>query len=81
VIPDEPVRGRTPPPWFRALNGMERYRAFSRGLVQNWPISGARAIGLLLGAKLATVGWAVTRLSRRLDAAGDRVAAVRSRLR
>jgi uncharacterized membrane protein HdeD (DUF308 family) len=47
----------------------------------NWPISGARAIGLLLGAKLATVGWAVTRVSHRLDAAGDRVAAVRSRLR
>ena len=47
----------------------------------NWPISGARAIGLLLGAKLAATGWAVARVSRRLDAAGDRVAAVKARFR
>jgi len=38
VIPDEPVRGRTPPPWFRALSGTERYRAFSRGLVPSPPM-------------------------------------------
>jgi class 3 adenylate cyclase len=38
VIPDEPVRGRTPPPWFRALSGIERYRAFSRGLVPAPPL-------------------------------------------
>jgi len=36
VIPDEPVCGRTPPPWFRALSGIERHRAFSRGLLP-WP--------------------------------------------
>ncbi len=36
LIPDEPVRGRTPPPWFRALSGVERVRAFSRGLLP-WP--------------------------------------------
>jgi hypothetical protein len=36
VIPDEPVRGRTPPPWYRALSGIERVRAFSRGLLP-WP--------------------------------------------
>jgi uncharacterized protein (TIGR00369 family) len=36
LIPDEPVRGRTPPPWFRALTGIERVRAFSRGLLP-WP--------------------------------------------
>lgn len=36
VIPDEPVRGRTPPPWFRALSGIDRVRAFSRGLLP-WP--------------------------------------------
>jgi class 3 adenylate cyclase len=36
VIPDEPVRGRTPPPWFRALSGIERVRAFSRGVLP-WP--------------------------------------------
>jgi len=43
VIPDEPVRGRTPPPWFRALGGIERIRAFSRSLVPTPPI--ARLLG------------------------------------
>ncbi len=43
MIPDEPVRGRTPPPWFRALSGLERMRAFSRGLVLTPPI--ARLLG------------------------------------
>jgi class 3 adenylate cyclase len=43
VIPDEPVRGRTPPPWFRALSGIERMRAFSRSLVPSPPI--ARLLG------------------------------------
>jgi uncharacterized membrane protein HdeD (DUF308 family) len=47
----------------------------------NWPISGTRAIGLLLGVKLASVGWAVVQLSRRLDSVGDRAAALRARLR
>jgi uncharacterized membrane protein HdeD (DUF308 family) len=46
----------------------------------DWPISGARAIGIFVGVKLASVGGAVVRLSRRLDAAGDRVAAARTRL-
>lgn len=36
MIPDEAVRGRTPPPWFRALSGIERVRSFSRGLLP-WP--------------------------------------------
>lgn len=39
MIPDEPVRGRTPPPWFRALSGIERMRAFSRNLVPSPPIA------------------------------------------
>ena len=43
MIPDEPVRGRTPPPWFRALTGIERYRAFSRGLLPAPPL--ARLLG------------------------------------
>jgi uncharacterized membrane protein HdeD (DUF308 family) len=47
----------------------------------NWPISGARALGLFVGLKLASTGWAVVRLSRRLDSVGDRVAAVRARPR
>jgi class 3 adenylate cyclase len=43
VIPEEPVRGRTPPPWFRALSGIERMRAASRGLVPTVPL--ARLLG------------------------------------
>lgn len=43
MIPDEPVRGRTSPPWFRALSGIERMRAFSRSLVPSPPI--ARLLG------------------------------------
>ena len=39
MIPDEPVRGRTPPPWFRALSGIDRMRAFSRSLVLTPPIA------------------------------------------
>jgi hypothetical protein len=39
VIPDEPVRGRTPPPWFRALSGIERYRALSRWLLPAPPFA------------------------------------------
>jgi uncharacterized membrane protein HdeD (DUF308 family) len=46
----------------------------------DWPISGARAIGLYVGVKLASVGLAVVRLSRRLDSVSDRVAGIRARL-
>lgn len=46
VIPDEPVRGRTPPPWFRALPGIERARAFGRGLLPAPPL--ARLLGIRL---------------------------------
>jgi len=44
MIPDEPARGRTPPPWFRALSGIERARAFARGLLPRPPLS--RLLGL-----------------------------------
>jgi uncharacterized membrane protein HdeD (DUF308 family) len=46
-----------------------------------WPISGARAIGLVVGAKLASIGWAIVRFHRHLDAVGERVAGLRDRLR
>lgn len=39
MIPDEPVRGRTPPNWVGALSGIERCRAYSRGLVPATPMS------------------------------------------
>lgn len=44
MIHDEPVRGRTPPPWFRALSGVERSRALSRRQVPSSPF--ARLVGL-----------------------------------
>jgi uncharacterized membrane protein HdeD (DUF308 family) len=47
----------------------------------NWPISGARAIGLVVGVQLVSIGWAIVRFSRRLDAVGERVARLRDRLR
>ena len=44
MILDEPVRGRTPPPWIHALAGIERVRAYSRGLLPAPPL--ARLLGL-----------------------------------
>jgi class 3 adenylate cyclase len=44
MIPDEPVRGRTPPPWIHALPGIERMRATSRGMLPTPPL--ARLLGL-----------------------------------
>jgi uncharacterized membrane protein HdeD (DUF308 family) len=47
----------------------------------DWPISGARAIGLVVGAKLVSIGWAIVRFHRRFEALGERVAGLRARLR
>jgi class 3 adenylate cyclase len=44
MIPDEPVRGRIPPPWIHALPGIERMRATSHGLLPTPPL--ARLLGL-----------------------------------
>jgi len=49
MIPDEPVRGRTPPPWFCALSGLERLRAISQGLLPATPL------GRLLGVRTTHV--------------------------
>lgn len=49
MIPDEPVRGRTPPPWVGALSGIERCRAYSRGLLPATPM------GRLLGCRTTHV--------------------------
>lgn len=37
----------------------------------DWPISGARAVGLLVGSKLISSGWAIMRARRALESAGD----------
>src|SRR6056297_2753783 len=49
MIPDEPVRGRTPPSWVGALSGTERCRAYSRGLLPETPM------GRLFGYRLTHV--------------------------
>ncbi len=46
MIPDEPVRGLTPPTWVGALSGTERCRAYSRGLLSATPM--ARLFGYRL---------------------------------
>jgi class 3 adenylate cyclase len=38
MIPDEAVRGRTPPSWVGALSGIERCRAYSQGLLPCTPM-------------------------------------------
>lgn len=45
-----------------------------------WPVSGVRALGLLLGIKLASAGAVVMRVERTLRRVGDRVADLRDRL-
>jgi class 3 adenylate cyclase len=53
MIPDEAVRGHTPPPWFRALPGIERIRLWSEGALPLPPLSrllGIRATHVVPGA-------------------------------
>jgi uncharacterized protein (TIGR00369 family) len=49
-ILDEPLRGQIPPPWFAALSGLERMRAWSNRILPAPPVA------RLLGARLAHVG-------------------------
>jgi uncharacterized membrane protein HdeD (DUF308 family) len=57
--------------------------SFLAGLVLliGWPISGARAIGLLVGAKLISTGYAMIRVHQTLEAAGRAVRNVGDKLR
>jgi uncharacterized membrane protein HdeD (DUF308 family) len=45
-----------------------------------WPISGVRALGLLIGIKLVSAGAVMVRVERKLQRVGDRVAGLRARL-
>jgi class 3 adenylate cyclase len=47
---DEPLRGQIPPPWFPALSGLERMRAWSNRILPAPPAA------RLLGVRLAHVG-------------------------
>jgi uncharacterized membrane protein HdeD (DUF308 family) len=46
-------------------------------LWSDWPISGARAIGLLVGGTLISSGWAIMRAHRALESAGGRLRSAR----
>jgi uncharacterized membrane protein HdeD (DUF308 family) len=45
-----------------------------------WPISGVRALGLLVGLKLVSAGAVMVRVERALRSVGDRAANLRARL-
>jgi uncharacterized membrane protein HdeD (DUF308 family) len=45
-----------------------------------WPISGVRALGLLVGIKLVSAGIVMVRVERALQRGGDRAANLRARL-
>jgi len=45
-----------------------------------WPLSGMRALGVLLGAKLASAGAVVLRVGRGITRVGERAAGLRARL-
>jgi len=42
----------------------------------DWPLSGARTIGLLVGSKLIAGGWAIMRLQRTVGAVGERLRSI-----
>ncbi len=44
MIDGEPVRGSIPPPWFSALSGIDRVRAFSQGLLLAPPLARLQGI-------------------------------------
>jgi len=62
--------------WLETLGGAAVSIAAALALVFDWPISGARAIGLLVGGKLIATGWAIVRARRTVRSAVDKVRAV-----
>ena len=59
--------------WAATLGGAVVSIAAGLVLWYGWPISGARAIGLLVGSKLISSGWAIMRVHRALESAGDKL--------
>jgi uncharacterized membrane protein HdeD (DUF308 family) len=59
--------------WAATLGGAAVSIAGALVLWYGWPISGARAVGLLVGTKLIASGWAVMRFHRALESAGNRL--------
>ena len=67
------LRVRPDEGWAATLGGALVSIAAGLVLWYGWPISGARAIGLLVGSKLISSGWAIMRVHRALESAGDRL--------
>lgn len=59
--------------WAATLGGAAVSIVGALVLWYGWPISGARAVGLLVGSKLIASGWAVIRFHRALESAGNRL--------
>jgi hypothetical protein len=63
--------------WAETLGGAVVSIIAGLVLLYDWPISGARAVGLLVGAKLISSGWALMRVHRALESAGDKLRAAK----
>ena len=61
--------------WSAALGGAAVSILAGLALWTDWPLSGARAIGLLVGVTLLSTGWAILRVHRSLAAAAGRLRA------
>ena len=59
--------------WVETLAGAAVSIILALVLWYDWPISGARAVGLLVGAKLIASGWAIMRVHRALESAGEKL--------
>ena len=59
--------------WAETLAGAVVSVIMGLVLWYDWPISGARAVGLLVGAKLIASGWAIMRAHRALASAADKL--------
>jgi uncharacterized membrane protein HdeD (DUF308 family) len=59
--------------WIETLGGAVVSIVAGLVLWYDWPISGARAIGLLVGSKLISSGWAIMRVHRTLESAHDKL--------
>jgi len=55
--------------WIETLAGAIVSVVAGLVLWSQWPISGARAVGLLVGSKLISSGWAIIRAHRALESA------------
>jgi uncharacterized membrane protein HdeD (DUF308 family) len=67
------VRMRPDDGWAETLGGAAVSLLVGLILLCDWPISGARAVGLLVGVKLIASGWAIMRVHRAIESATRRL--------